>query len=69
MFRAECPTGGPGTFEAVGPTGAATHAIATFKPCCPTAVRGVAGQTFIAKCPTAAPGTFQAACPTGAQGT
>jgi hypothetical protein len=74
MFLPECPSGAtvPRTVNAawqpVCPTGAPTHLIATYKPNCPTARQGVAGQTFVVKCPsgslTHTRAGFQGASPT-----
>jgi len=61
------------TFQPTCPSGASTHVIATFKPCCPTAIRNVAGQAFRARCPSgsATPRvvntTWQPVSPTGAK--
>ena len=76
MFLPACPSGSTTktintTFQPNSPTGAPSHTLTTFKPGCPTAIQGVAGQTFVTRCPSGAivhtSAGFQGACPTSAK--
>jgi hypothetical protein len=54
MFLPACPSGSTTkvintTWQPACPSGAPTHTIATYKGNCPTARRGVTGQTFVVK--------------------